>query len=145
MIDGQRLAYQDEIPVNWCPGLGTVLANEEVDEWTEKGYTVERRPMRQWMLRITAYADRHLAGLETLDWPPSTIKKQFDWIGRSTGAEITFTTESGEEIRVFTTRPDTLFGVTFLTIAPEHPAIERLTSESERESVAEYRHANRNA
>ena len=134
-----RLVYETEAPVNWCEGLGSVLANEEVDEWVEKGFTVERRPMRQWMLRITAYADRHLAGLELLDWPAATLKKQRDWIGRSIGAEITFTTESGEEIRVFTTRPDTLFGVTFLTVAPEHPAIEQLTAETERESVAAYR------
>jgi leucyl-tRNA synthetase len=134
-----RLVYESNAPVNWCEGLGSVLANEEVDEWVEKGFTVERRPMRQWMLRITAYADRHLAGLELLDWPAATIKKQRDWIGRSTGAEITFTTESGEEIRVFTTRPDTLFGATFLTVAPEHPAIEKLTAESERESVNAYR------
>jgi len=85
-----RLAYVAEIPVNWCEGLGTVLANEEVDEWTEKGYTVERRPMRQWMMRITAYAERLLEDARELDWPSSTLEQQRNWIGRSEGAEILF-------------------------------------------------------
>jgi len=134
-----RLVYETEAPVNWCEGLGSVLANEEVDEWVEKGYSVERRPMRQWMMRITAYADRLLEGLDGLDWPASTIQMQREWIGRSTGAEITFSTVSGEAIKVFTTRPDTLFGVTFLTVAPEHPLIEALTTDDRREVVEEYR------
>lgn len=134
-----RMVYEAETPVNWCEGLGSVLANEEVDEWVEKGYTVERRPMRQWMMRITAYADRLLDGLEGLDWPASTLQMQREWIGRSTGAEITFATESGEPLKVFTTRADTLFGVTFLTLAPEHPLVPSLTSDSQRDVVDAYR------
>jgi leucyl-tRNA synthetase len=134
-----RLVYETETPVNWCEGLGSVLANEEVDEWVEKGFSVERRPMRQWMMRITAYADRLLEGLDSADWPTSTINMQRNWIGRSTGAEITFLTEGGDALKVFTTRPDTLFGVTFMTIAPEHPAIEGLTTDDRREAVEEYR------
>lgn len=134
-----RLVYEAETPVNWCEGLGSVLANEEVDEWVEKGYTVERRPMRQWMMRITAYADRLLDGLEGLDWPTSTLQMQREWIGRSTGAEITFTTEDGQPLNVFTTRADTLFGVTFLTVAPEHPLVAQLTTEEQRAAVEEYR------
>lgn len=134
-----RLVYEAETPVNWCEGLGSVLANEEVDEWVEKGYTVERRPMRQWMMRITAYADRLLDGLEGLDWPASTLQMQREWIGRSTGAEITFTTEDSQPLKVFTTRADTLFGVTFVTVAPEHPLIASLTTEAQRTTVEEYR------
>jgi leucyl-tRNA synthetase len=134
-----RLVYEAETPVNWCEGLGSVLANEEVEEWTEKGFTVERRPMRQWMMRITAYADRLLEGLDGLDWPASTAERQRNWIGRSTGAEIIFTTENGEDLKVFTTRPDTLYGVTFMTIAPEHPAIERLTTVEQQATVDAYR------
>ncbi len=134
-----RLVYEAEMPVNWCEQLGSVLANEEVDEWVGKGYTVERRPMRQWMMRITAYAERFLAGLETLDWEERSKTVQREWIGRSTGAEIRFATESGDELRVFTTRPDTLFGVTFMTIAPEHPMLERLTTDDRRAEVEEYR------
>src|SRR5207237_8314674 len=87
-----RLVYEAEIPVNWCEGLGSVLANEEVDEWTGKGYTVERRPMRQWMMRITAYADRLLDGLDSLQWPASTIQMPRNWIGRSTRSEHAFVT-----------------------------------------------------
>ncbi len=134
-----RLVYEAEVAVNWCEGLGSVLANEEVDEWVDKGYSVERRPMRQWMMRITAYADRLLEGLDSLNWPDSTLRMQREWIGRSTGAEIVFRTESGETIKVFTTRPDTLFGVTFLTVAPEHPLVETLTTADQREAVEEYR------
>ncbi len=151
-----RLAYEAEIPVNWCDALGSVLANEEVDEWAEKGYSVERRPMRQWMMRITDYADRLLAGHELIDWPASTIEMQREWIGRSNGAELTFAVElgadvsgtvasgvaePGEEIRVFTTRPDTLFGVTFITVAPEYPSIDRLVTPEQRDEVEAYRRA----
>jgi leucyl-tRNA synthetase len=139
VLENFRLVYEAETPVNWCEGLGSVLANEEVEEWVEKGYTVERRPMRQWMMRITAYADRLLDGLNGLDWPTATIDMQRNWIGRSAGAEITFRSESGESLKVFTTRPDTLFGVTFMTIAPEHPLLSALTSEEQRATVEEYR------
>ena len=134
-----RLVYEDEFPVNWCPDLGTVLANEEVDEWVEKGYTVERRPIRQWMMRITAYADRLAQGHADLDWPASTTDMQANWIGKSHGAEIRFATDRGVDLHVFTTRPDTIFGATFMTIAPEHPLIEELTGEKQRGAVEEYR------
>ncbi len=138
--DQHRLAYIAHSPVNWCEALGTVLANEEVDEWKEKGYTVERRPMRQWMLRITEYSERLLDGLATLDWPSSTLDMQRHWIGKSTGAEIRFTEEAtGELITVFTTRPDTLFGATYLVVAPEHNIVERIVTAEHREAVAAYR------
>ena len=135
-----RLAYVAEIPVNWCEGLGTVLANEEVAEWTEKGYTVERRPMRQWMMRITAYAERLLEDAKELDWPTSTLEQQRNWIGRSEGAEIDFPVKGlNEAIRVFTTRADTIFGATYMVFAPEHPLVERITSADQRAIVDEYR------
>ena len=134
-----RLAYVAEIPVNWCEGLGTVLANEEVAEWAEKGYTVERRPMRQWMMRITAYADRLLEDLADLDWPSSTLEQQKNWIGRSEGAEIAFPLAgTSGEIRVFTTRPDTIFGATYMVLAPEHPLVPSLTAPGMREAVESY-------
>lgn len=144
-----RLVYEAEIPVNWCEALGSVLANEEVDEWAEKGYSVERRPMRQWMMRITDYADRLLAGHALIDWPTSTIEMQREWIGRSNGAELTFVVDSDatdagegeEQLRVFTTRPDTLFGVTFITVAPEYPTIDRLVTPEQRDEVDTYRRA----
>lgn len=136
-----RLVYEAEFPVNWCEGLGSVLADEEVDEWTEKGFTVTRRPMRQWMMRITDYADRLLQGHELIDWPHSTITMQREWIGRSTGAELIFNTDAGEPIRVFTTRPDTLYGATFVTLAPEHPLVGRLTTSDHRDAVEGYRRA----
>ena len=139
LVARMRLVYEAEIAVNWCEGLGSVLANEEVDEWVEKGYTVERRPMRQWMMRITAYAERLLEGLDRLKWPTSTMEMQRNWIGRSTGAEIAFATESGATIRVFTTRPDTLYGVTFMTVAPEHPLLDELITDEHRASVEAYR------
>ncbi|MBR9974310.1 MAG: class I tRNA ligase family protein, partial [Bacteroidetes bacterium] len=105
------LAYMAEVPVNWCPELGTVLANEEVPEQIEKGFTVVRRPMRQWMLKITAYAQRLLTDLDELEWPESLKEMQRNWIGRSRGAEVDFRLADGSgELRVFTTRPDTLFG-----------------------------------
>lgn len=139
--DQYRLAYLATMPVNWCAELGTVLANEELDEWREKGYTVERRPMQQWMLRITAYAERLLQDLELLEWPESTKEMQRNWIGKSLGAEILFPVlgESELVIRVFTTRPDTLFGATFLVLAPEHPLVERLTRPEQRAAVEAYR------
>jgi leucyl-tRNA synthetase len=135
-----RLCYIAEIPVNWCEGLGTVLANEEVDEWTEKGYSVERRPMKQWMMRITAYAERLLEDSKELDWPQSTIEQQTNWIGRSEGAEIEFGVKGlDDKIRVFTTRPDTVFGATYMVLAPEHPLVPKVTGASERNAVERYR------
>lgn len=137
--DAHRLAYLALVPVNWCPELGTVLANEEVDEWREKGYTVERRPMRQWMVRITAFAERLLADLELVDWPESTKEMQRNWIGKSEGAEITFPIIGLDEfITVFTTRPDTLFGATYLVLAPEHPLVKVITSPEQKAAIAAY-------
>ncbi len=134
-----RLTYVAEVPVNWCEALGTVLANEEVGEWTEKGYSVERRPMKQWMMRITAYADRLLEDAESLDWPLSTLEMQRNWIGRSEGAEIEFAIKgSRERIKVFTTRPDTVFGATFMVLAPEHPLVPLITSDGQRGEVDQY-------
>jgi leucyl-tRNA synthetase len=134
-----RLAYIADAPVNWCPELGTVLANEEVAEQEEKGFTVVRRNMRQWMLRITAYADRLLHDLDTLDWPQSTLEMQRNWIGRSEGAEIDFAiAHTKESIRVFTTRPDTLFGATYMVLAPEHPLVNEITSDKHRNAVQQY-------
>ena len=150
--DSVRLAYVAEVPVNWCAGLGTVLANEEVIDGKSEidGYPVERRPMRQWMLRITAYADRLINELEGLDWPESIKLLQRNWIGRSEGAEIDFPVASvgdhgaavsdrGYKIRVFTTRPDTLYGGTFLVLAPEHPLVDQLTTQDRQAEVAKYR------
>jgi leucyl-tRNA synthetase len=134
-----RLAYIAEIPVNWCEALGTVLANEEVAEWTEKGYTVERRPMRQWMMRITAYAERLLEDTKELDWPASTLEQQRNWIGRSEGAEIEFRIPNSDfHIAVFTTRPDTLFGATYMVLAPEHPLVSVITIAEKKKEVEEY-------
>jgi leucyl-tRNA synthetase len=134
-----RLAYVDEIAVNWCEGLGTVLANEEVDEWIEKGYSVERRPMQQWMMRITAYADRLLEDAPDLDWPASTLEQQRNWIGRSEGAWIDFSLSGTKEVlTVFTTRPDTIFGATFMVLAPEHPLVRTITIPEQRQSVEDY-------
>ncbi len=139
--DQFRLAYLATMPVNWCPELGTVLANEEVDEWREKGYTVERRSLQQWMIRITAYAERLLQDLELVLWPESTKEMQRNWIGKSFGAEILFPVLGHSElaIRVFTTRPDTLFGATFLVLAPEHPLVDLLTTSEQRAAVEAYR------
>ncbi len=140
--DQHRLAYIANIPVNWCEELGTVLANEEVEEWKGKGYTVERKPMRQWMLRITEYAERLLAGLDTLNWPSSTLDMQRHWIGRSEGAEIAFDLDgSTDRIHVFTTRPDTLFGATYVMLAPEHSLVESITTDAQRSDVVAYREA----
>lgn len=138
-IDNQRLAYIAMIPVNWCEELGTVLANEEVDEWREKGYTVERRPMRQWMIRITKYANRLLDDLVLVDWPQSTLEMQKNWIGKSFGAEINFQTDGSEKsIKVFTTRPDTIFGATYMVLAPEHPLVNEITTPEYKKTVNEY-------
>jgi len=130
VVNAHRLARVAEVPVNWCPGLGTVLANEEVtvDGRSERGnFPVFRRPMRQWMLRITAYADRLLDDLDRLDWPEAIKSMQRNWIGRSTGAEARFATPAGDLV-VFTTRPDTLFGATYMVVAPEHPLVGDLTA-----------------
>ncbi len=137
-IDERRLAYVAETPVNWSPDLGTVLANEEVEEWRAKGHTVERRPLRQWMLRITAYAQRLIDGLEGLDWPSGIKLLQTNWIGRSDGAEVDFTID-GEAVTVFTTRPDTLFGATYMVLAPEHPLVDQITTDEQKEAVEEYK------
>ncbi|MFH1499828.1 MAG: leucine--tRNA ligase, partial [Verrucomicrobiota bacterium] len=137
------LAYVEEKPVWWCPALGTVLANEEVvDGVSEVGkHPVERRPLRQWVLRITAYADRLLKDLDLVDWPDSTKRMQAAWIGRSEGAEVLFALENAAlgDLKVFTTRPDTLFGATFMVIAPEHPLVDALTTPAQRDAVAAYR------
>lgn len=137
------LAYQADVPVNWCPALGTVLANEEVINGRSErgGHPVVRKPMRQWMLRITAYAERLLNDLDTLDWPENIKKMQRDWIGRSEGAEVDFQVAgAGPEavVRVFTTRPDTLFGATYMVLAPEHPLVPRVTTAGQRAAVEAY-------
>jgi leucyl-tRNA synthetase len=130
VVDGHRLAYRAEAVVNWCPGLGTVLANEEVtrDGRSERGnFPVFRKPLTQWMMRITAYADRLLRDLDLVDWPEPVAEMQRNWIGRSDGARVRFPTPAGT-VEVFTTRPDTLFGATYLVLAPEHPMVEALTA-----------------
>ncbi|MEH6990233.1 leucine--tRNA ligase [Cytobacillus firmus] len=135
------LAYIDEVAVNWCPALGTVLANEEViDGKSERGgHPVERRPMRQWMLKITAYADRLLEDLDLLDWPESLKDMQRNWIGRSEGAEVTFNIEGHDgTFTVFTTRPDTLYGATYAVLAPEHALVDKITTEGQQEAVQAY-------
>lgn len=159
VIDGQRLAYTDEAPVNWCPALGTVLANEEVIDGKSEvgGFPVERRPMRQWMLRITAYADRLVEDLNTLAWPDSLKEMQRNWIGRSIGALVEFdlappdasvqstdrdssaTDFDDLSIEVFTTRPDTLYGATYMVLAPEHELVDRITPPTHRETIEAYR------
>jgi len=160
IIDDHRLAYMAEVPVNWCPKLGTVLANEEVtnEGRSDRGdHPVYRRALRQWMLRITAYTDRLLDDLETLDWPESIKIMQRNWIGKSTGAEVDFPLESAEDnwfadrkscgypgveeeqvIRVYTTRPDTLFGATYMVLAPEHPLVGEITTSQQRDAVNSY-------
>ncbi len=138
-IDSKRLAYISMQPVNWCEELGTVLANEEVDEWRGKGYEVERKPMRQWMLKITEYADRLLDDLELVDWPNSTMEMQKHWIGKSKGAEIDFNiSKTDESVKVFTTRPDTIFGVTYMVLSPEHPLVEEITTTAQKDKVDKY-------
>ncbi|TFB13805.1 leucine--tRNA ligase [Filobacillus milosensis] len=135
------LAYMDEVAVNWCPALGTVLANEEViDGKSERGdHPVVRKPMRQWMLKITEYADRLLDDLEELDWPESLKDMQRNWIGKSEGAQITFEIDgSNETFEAFTTRPDTIFGATYAVLSPEHPLVESITSPEQKEAVEQY-------
>ncbi len=141
IVDDHRLAYVADMPVNWCPGLGTVLANEEV---TAEGrsdignYPVFKRNMRQWMMRMTAYADRLIDDLDRLDWPEPIKIQQRNWIGRSEGARVVFPSAAGV-IEVFTTRPDTLFGATFMVLAPEHPLVDALTTPEQRDAVEAYR------
>ncbi|MFA5553742.1 MAG: leucine--tRNA ligase [Phycisphaerae bacterium] len=156
-IDEHRLAYEAEVAVNWCPELGTVLANEEVVGGVSErgGHPVIRKPMRQWMLRITKYAERLLNDLAEVDWSESIKKLQVDWIGKSIGAEVDFRVPSGTGfqpvesrpgwpchdyvIRVFTTRPDTLFGATYMVLAPEHPLVEKITTADKKDAVKKYR------
>ncbi|MEZ5138833.1 MAG: leucine--tRNA ligase [Acidimicrobiales bacterium] len=140
VVNAHRLAYVAEVPVNWCPGLGTVLANEEVtaDGRSERGdFPVYRRPMKQWMLRITAYADRLVRDLDLLDWTDAIKAQQRNWIGRSTGARVRFATAAGP-LEVFTTRPDTLFGATYMVVAPEHPLVASLTTADQQAAVDAY-------
>lgn len=140
----QGLAYEAEMMVNYCPALGTVLANEEVDNGRAKegGHLVERRPLRQWILKITAYADRLIKDLDLLDWPDSLKKLQINWIGKSEGALIDFSVKGTQEkIQVFTTRPDTLFGATFLVLAPEHPLVERISTAQQKNEILAYQKA----
>jgi leucyl-tRNA synthetase len=160
--DSKRLAYRAEVPVNWCPALGTVLANEEViDGKSERGgHPVVRMPLRQWMLRITAYAERLVEDLEGVDWSRAIKDMQRNWVGRSEGAEVDFKVQVGQDfdawreghgssgfptagesdvIRVYTTRPDTLFGATYMVLAPEHPLVDRVTTPEHQAAVASYR------
>jgi leucyl-tRNA synthetase len=136
------LAYLATVPVNWCPALGTVLANEEVIDGKSEigGHPVERVPMRQWMLKITEYADRLLEDLEDLDWPESVKTMQREWIGRSEGARVRFPVQGdgGHSIEVFTTRPDTLFGATYMVLSPEHPFVEAITTPAQQQAVRGY-------
>ncbi len=139
-----RLAYYADAMVNWCPALGTVLANEEViDGKSERGnHDVVRKPMKQWMLRITKYSERLISELDDIDWPEAIKEQQRNWIGKKTGTEIVFAVSgSDKKIVAFTTRPDTLFGVTFLVVAPEHPLLEELTTAGQQSKVSEYREA----
>jgi len=140
--DSKRLAYVSEAPVNWCPELGTVLANEEVIDGKSEvgGFPVIRKPMRQWMLRITAYAEKLLADLDTIEWSDSLKEMQRNWIGRSEGAEVDFQVAgSGEKIRVFTTRPDTLFGATYMVLSPEHKLVPQITTAAQKKAVEDYK------
>ena len=133
------LAYMSEVDVNWCEELKTVLANEEVDEKIADGYTVVRRPLRQWVLKITAYADRLIADLDELDWPENVKQMQRNWIGRSEGVEIEFEIRChSKKLKVYTTRPDTLFGATYLVISPEHPLAEKLATAQQLVAVKNY-------
>ncbi len=136
------LAYVAEVPVNWCPELGTVLANEEIVDGRSEvgGFEVVRRPMRQWVLKITAYADRLLDDLKLVDWPSSTVEMQRNWIGRSIGAEVEFVLDGVHgTLRIFTTRPDTLFGATYMVLAPEHALVDAVTTPAQRATVDAYR------
>ena len=141
VLHERGLAYQTEAPVNWCPALGTVLANEEVKDgkYVETGDPVEKRLMKQWMLRITAYAEKLLAGLDEVDWPEGIKTMQREWIGRSEGADATFKVVGSElSFTIYTTRPDTMFGATYCVLAPEHPLVGEVTSEGQREAVETY-------
>lgn len=136
------LAYEAEMLVNYCPALGTVLANEEIENGLSKigGHPVERRPLRQWVLKITEYAERLLDDLELVDWPESLKRLQRNWIGKSEGAQVDFPLENGEDkITVFTTRPDTLFGATYMVLSPEHPLVDKITSEPQKCVIQDYR------
>lgn len=138
------LAYEDEVAVNWCPELGTVLANEEVIDGKSEvgGFPVVRKPMRQWVLKITEYAEELLEGLENLDWSESLKDMQRNWIGKSIGAEVDFQIEgSDKQLKVYTTRPDTIFGATYMVIAPEHHLVSEITTEEQKDAVAEYQTA----
>ena len=129
------LAYQSNQPVNWCEELGTVLANEEVIDGKSEvgGFPVVKKPMRQWVLKITEYAERLLTDLDDLDWPEPLKEMQRNWIGKSEGAEVEFAiADKGEKFTVFTTRPDTLFGATFVVLAPEHQLVKKITSDEQR-------------
>jgi len=140
--DAKRLAYVSEAPVNWCPELGTVLANEEVIDGKSEvgGFPVIRKPMRQWMLRITAYAEKLLADLDTIDWTDSLKEMQRNWIGKSEGAEVTFEVSGTKDsITVFTTRPDTLFGATYLVLSPEHRLVTQITTPEQKAAVEAYK------
>jgi leucyl-tRNA synthetase, eubacterial and mitochondrial family len=145
--DSKRLAYVSEAPVNWCPELGTVLANEEVINGKSEvgGFPVIRKPMRQWMLRITAYAEKLLADLDTIDWSDSLKEMQRNWIGRSEGAEVDFAIAdcglpiAESKIRVFTTRPDTLFGATYMVLSPEHKLVPLITTSEQKKAVEDYK------
>ena len=142
-LHARGLAYQADTFVNWCPALGTVLANDEViDGKSERGgHPVVRQSMRQWMLKISDFADELLDGHATIDWPSATKVRQQEWIGKSEGARLRFGVEGGPSIEVFTTRPDTVFGATFLVVAPEHPIVDAITSADARDRVNAYRTA----
>lgn len=136
------LAYEAEMNVNYCPALGTVLANEEVEDGKSKdwGYPVERRPLKQWILKITAYADRLIEDLKDVDWPENIKRLQINWIGKSEGAKVDFKVDGKQEkIEVFTTRPDTLFGATYMVLSPEHPLVDEITVKKQKEAVDTYR------
>jgi leucyl-tRNA synthetase len=141
-INSNRLAYLADVPVNWCPELGTVLSNEEVPEQIEKGFSVVKKNMRQWNLRITKYADRLLNDLEALDWPKNVKDIQRNWIGKSEGATVVFEIKDNNgqfrEVEIFTTRPDTIYGATYLILAPEHKLVSEVTSKENSESVKNY-------
>ena len=145
--DAKRLAFVSEAPVNWCPELGTVLANEEVIDGKSEvgGFPVIRKPMRQWMLRITAYAEKLLADLNIIEWSDSLKEMQRNWIGRSEGAEVDFQIADSSlpaaesQIRVFTTRPDTLFGATYMVLSPEHKLVAKITTPGQKKAVEDYK------
>ena len=140
--DSKRLAYVSEAPVNWCPELGTVLANEEVVDGKSEvgGFPVVRKPMRQWMLRITAYAEKLLNDLHTIDWSDSLKEMQRNWIGRSEGASVLFKVDSDDStIEVFTTRPDTLFGATYMVLAPEHSLVTQISTPQQQQAIRDYK------